>query len=123
MLMRKRNKHPRYKSMSIREAKGREIADKARITKSGELYLVPSQSGGKRYKVDPVAGSCSCPDFDFTQAKCKHMFAVQRELKTVTETKADGSTQTTVTETVTVKRKTYPQDWPAYNMAQTKEKA
>lgn len=113
--------------MSIREAKGREIADKARITKSGELYLVPSQSGGKRYKVDPVAGSCSCPDFDFTQAKCKHMFAVeftvQRELKTVTETTADGATKTTVTETVTVKRKTYPQDWPAYNMAQTKEKA
>jgi transposase len=113
--------------MSIREAKGRDIADKARIVKSGELYLVPSQSSGKKYKVDPVAGSCSCPDFEFTQAKCKHMFAVeftvQRERKTVTETKADGSTQTTVTETVTVKRKTYPQDWPAYNMAQTKEKA
>lgn len=113
--------------MSIREAKGRDIADKARIVKSGGLYLVPSESGAKRYKVDPVAGSCSCPDFDFTQAKCKHMFAVeftvQRERKTVTETKADGTTQTTVTETVTVKRKTYPQDWPAYNMAQTKEKA
>src|SRR5215216_2937959 len=127
ILMRKRNKHPRYKSMSLREAKGREIADRARIVKSGNLYIVPSQSGGKKYKVDPVAGSCSCPDFDFTQAKCKHMFAVeftvQRERKTVTETKADGSTQTTVTETVTVKRKTYPQDWPAYNMAQTKEKA
>jgi hypothetical protein len=113
--------------MSIREAKGREIADKARITKSGELYLVPSQSNGKRYKVDPVAGSCSCPDFEFTQATCKHMFAVaftvERERKTVTETDADGATKTTVTETVKVTRKTYPQDWPAYNMAQTKEKA
>ena len=125
--MRKRNKHPRYKSMSIREAKGREIADKARITKSGSLYLVPSQSGGKRYKVDPVAQSCSCPDFEFTQATCKHMFAVaftvERERKTVTETQADGATKTTVTETVKVTRKTYPQVWPAYNMAQTKEKA
>jgi hypothetical protein len=113
--------------MSIREAKGRDIADKARIVKSGGLYLVPSQSGGKKYKVDPVAGSCSCPDFDFTQSKCKHLFAVEftveRERKTVTETKADGATKTTVTETVTVKRKTYAQDWPAYNMAQTKEKA
>src|SRR5919112_2814455 len=127
MLMRKRNKHPRYKSMSIREAKGREIADKARITKSGSLYLVPSQSSGKRYKVDPVAQSCSCPDFEFTQATCKHMFAVaftvERERKTVTETQADGATKTTVTETVKVTRKTYPQQWPAYNMAQTKEKA
>ena len=46
--MRKRNKHPRYKSMSIREAKGREIANKAKIVKNGNLYLVPSQSGGKR---------------------------------------------------------------------------
>jgi Transposase DDE domain/SWIM zinc finger len=113
--------------MSIREAKGREIADRARIVKSGNLYLVPSQSSGKRYKVDPVAHSCSCPDFEFTQATCKHMFAVaftvERERKTVTETQADGATTTTVTETVKVTRKTYPQQWPAYNMAQTKEKA
>jgi hypothetical protein len=125
--MRKRNKHPRYKSMSIREAKGRDIADKARITKSGNLYLVPSQSGGKRYQVDPIAQSCSCPDFEFTGFKCKHQYAVEftveRERKTVTETKADGATKTTVTETVKVSRKTYPQQWPAYNMAQTKEKA
>ena len=113
--------------MSIREAKGRDIADKARIVKSGALYLVPSQSGRGKYSVDLEGGRCSCPDFEFTQAKCKHMFAVEltvrRERKTVTETKADGATRTTVTETVTVKRKTYPQQWPAYNMAQTKEKS
>ncbi|MDT5157343.1 MAG: hypothetical protein QOH51_1700 [Acidobacteriota bacterium] len=113
--------------MSIREAKGREIADKARIVKSGELYLVPSQSGKGKYKVDPANGSCSCPDFEFTQAKCKHLFAVaftvERERKTVTETKPNGTTKTTVTETVKVTRKTYKQEWPAYNMAQTKEKA
>src|SRR5215218_2941843 len=125
--MSKRQTHRRRKSMSIREAKGREIADRARIVKSGELYLVPSQSGGKKYKVDPVAQNCSCPDFEFTQATCKHMFAVaftvERERKTVTETQADGATQTTVTETVKVTRKTYPQQWPAYNMAQTQEKA
>jgi len=112
--------------MSIREAKGRDIADRARIVKSGNLYLVPSQSGKGKYKVDPATGSCSCPDFEFTQAKCKHMFAVaftvERERKTVTETQADGATKTTVTETVKVSRKTYPQQWPAYNMAQTKEK-
>jgi hypothetical protein len=113
--------------MSIREAKGREIADRVRIVKNGNLYIVPSQSSGKRYKVDPAAQSCSCPDFEFTQATCKHMFAVaftvERERKTVTETKPDGATTTTVTETVKVTRKTYPQVWPAYNMAQTKEKA
>jgi len=112
--------------MSIREEKGRQIADRARIIKSSNLYLVPSQSSGKKYKVDPEAQSCSCPDYEFTQAKCKHMFAVeftvQRERKTVTETQPDGSSKTTVTETVKVTRKTYPQVWPAYNAAQTQEK-
>jgi transposase len=113
--------------MSIREAKGQQIADRFRIVKNGNLYLVPSQSGKGKYTVDLERGRCSCPDFDFTQAKCKHIYAaeftVRRERKTVTETKADGSVKTTTTETVTVKRKTYPQVWPAYNMAQTKEKA
>jgi transposase len=113
--------------MSIREAKGREIADKARIVKNGNLYLVPSQSGNRRYKVDREAGVCSCPDFEYTGFKCKHQYAVEftveRERKTVTETQTDGATKTTVTETVkVVTRKTYPQQWPAYNMAQTKEK-
>src|SRR5438270_4286093 len=125
--MRKRYKNRRYKSMSIREAKGQQIADRFRIVKNGNLYLVPSQSGKGKYTVDLEAGRCSCPDFEFTQAKCKHLFAVEftvsRERKTITETNPNGSTKTTVTETVTVKRKTYPQQWPAYNMAQTKEKA
>jgi hypothetical protein len=113
--------------MSIREAKGRQIADRFRIVKNGNLYLVPSQSGKGKYRVDLEAGRCSCPDFEFTQAKCKHLFAaeftVRRETKTTVKTDAKGNTTTTTTETVTVKRKTYPQVWPAYNMAQTKEKA
>src|ERR1044071_1641733 len=112
--------------MSIRQEKGRQIANRARIVKSGNLWLVPSQSSGKKYKVNPEAQSCSCPDFEFTQAKCKHIFAVeftvQRERKTVTETQPDGSSTTTVTETVKVTRKTYPQVWPAYNQARTQEK-
>jgi hypothetical protein len=112
--------------MSIREKKGQEIADRFKIVRKGNLYLVPSQSGGGKYTVSADTGRCSCPDFDFTGAKCKHIFAVEltvrRERKTVTETTADGATKTTVTETETVKRKTYPQQWPAYNMAQTKEK-
>jgi hypothetical protein len=113
--------------MSIREAKGRQIADRFKIARHGNLYVVPSSSGNGKYSVDLDAGRCNCPDFDFTQAKCKHLFAVEftvrRESKTVTETAADGATKTTVTVTETVKSKTYPQQWPAYNMAQTKEKA
>ncbi len=114
--------------MSLREAKGREIADKYRIVKNGDLYLVPSQSGKGKYKVDPAAGRCSCPDHEFTSAKCKHIFAVEltikRETKTTikTDSKGQTTTTTTTTETVKVSRKTYPQQWPAYNMAQTQEK-
>src|SRR5205807_8964547 len=49
---------------------------------------------------------------------CKHVFAVAYTV--VQQTNSDGST--TVTETVTVsKRKTYPQNWQAYNAAQTQE--
>jgi hypothetical protein len=114
--------------MNMREVKGRDIADKFKIVKSGNLYLVPSQSGKGKYKVDAQAQTCTCPDYEFHGSKCKHIYAVEitvrRELKTVTETKADGSTKTTVTETVkVVARKTYKQEWPAYNMAQTQEKA
>jgi predicted nucleic acid-binding Zn finger protein len=112
--------------MSIREEKGRQIADRYRITRKGNLWLVPSQSGRGKYTVDADAQRCSCPDFDFRRQPCKHIFAVQttveREQTTVTETAADGSTKTTVTETVKVTRKTYKQEWPAYNAAQTQEK-
>jgi hypothetical protein len=113
--------------MSMRELKGRDIADKFKIVQQGGLYLVPSQSGKGKYKVNADAQTCSCPDFEIRHAKCKHLYAVEisirRECKTVTETKADGSVKTTTTETVKVSRKTYKQEWPAYNKAQTQEKA
>lgn len=113
--------------MSLREAKGRDIANKFRIVKNGNLYLVPSQSGRGKYQVDVEAGRCSCPDYENTGLKCKHQFAVEfsikREKVTTTTTDEQGNTTTTTTETVTVKRKTYAQpDWPAYHRAQTQEK-
>ena len=107
--------------MDIRQQKGIAIANKATIKRDGNLYLVPSQSGKGKYKVDPQAQSCSCPDFDFRQDKCKHIYAVEHTIeRTKTTITEDG--KTTVTETVKVTRKTYPQVWPAYNKAQTQEK-
>jgi transposase len=107
--------------MSIRQQKGLEIADRARITRQGALWLVPSQSGKGKYKVDVEASRCTCPDFDLRRDKCKHIFAVEQVIeRTQTTVTEDG--KTTVTETVKVTRKTYAQDWPAYNMAQTQEK-
>lgn len=112
--------------MSMREQKGVAIANKVQIIKNGNLWLVPSQSSGRNYKVDPNANTCSCPDFEYTGFKCKHQYAVEytirRDKVTTTATTPDGVTTTTVRETVKVERKTYKQEWPAYNKAQTNEK-
>jgi hypothetical protein len=62
---------------------------------------------------------CTCRDFEFRNAKCKHIFPVEYTIQR--EQTADGVTITT--EAVKVTRKTYTQDWPAYNKAQTQEKS
>lgn len=109
------------------------IAAKCKLTQSGKIWHVPSQSGFKPfYSVDPVAKTCDCPDYEKREAHCKHIYAVEivieRESSTTTTTTTDanGNTTTTTTETETVKvtkRVTYGQDWTAYNQAQTHEKA
>ena len=108
--------------MDIRQQKGLAIAKKSNIKRDGNLWLVPSQSGKGKYKVDADAKHCTCPDFDFRQAKCKHIYAVEHTIEHSKTTVIENG-KTTVTETVKVTRKTYPQVWPAYNMAQTQEKA
>src|SRR6185295_4327395 len=61
-----------------------------------------------------------CPDFECRQLRCKHIFAVEYVIQR--EFTFDEQTQTeTCTETVTVK-KTYKQEWSAYNKAQRCEK-
>jgi transposase len=112
--------------MSIRQQKGLQIAQRANIRREGRLYIVPSQSGRGRYKVDAEKRQCTCPDYDFRREPCKHLYAVEVVIEkartTATTTDAQGATTTTTTETVKVTRKTYRQEWPAYNAAQTQEK-
>ncbi len=109
--------------MSLREAKGRDIADKYSIARHNGLWLVPSQSGKGGYKVNAEKQTCSCPDFEIRRQPCKHIFAVEVTIKR-THTAVTRNGTTTVTETVKVTRKqTYKQEWPAYNKAQTMEKA
>jgi transposase len=110
-------------SVNEREQRGLKIAACCRIKDHGGIYTVPSQSGNGNYTVrpDPVKPFCSCPDHETRGVKCKHIFAV--EFYANREKNADGSE--TVVNTVTVKetiRKTYTQNWPAYNAAQTHEK-
>jgi transposase len=110
--------------MEPREIKGLEIAAKSKVIRKGEpnLWLVPSQSGQEeKYTVAmrDEKPECTCRDFEFRNAKCKHIFAVEYTIQR--EQTADG--RTVVTETVKVTRKTYTQNWPAYNAAQTQEKS
>jgi hypothetical protein len=106
--------------MDAREEKALQIAAKSKLIRNGNVWLVPSQSSPKKYTVNPDPKSlyCTCPDFECRRARCKHIFAVEYTIQR--EYSDDGQTQT-ITETVTVK-KTYKQEWPAYNKAQTNEK-
>jgi hypothetical protein len=108
--------------MSIRQQKGLQIAQRAGIVQQGRLWLVPSQSGKGKYKVDVEKKHCTCPDYDFRREPCKHLYAVEYVIEKSKTTTTDAQGNTTTTETVKVTRKTYPQVWPAYNAAQTQEK-
>jgi transposase len=109
------------RQLSEREIKALQIAATSKLIRKGNMWIVPSQVGHGEYKVnlDPRMPRCTCPDHEFTQARCKHIYAVEYVLER--ETTPDG--RTVVTETVKVTRKTYTQNWPAYNAAQTQEKS
>src|SRR5579883_1612541 len=105
--------------MNAREQRGLAIAALCKIDRKGGVFLVPSQSGNGRYTVcpDPENPHCTCPDHESTGQHCKHIFAVEFSMKR--EQNADGTVTETLTQTA---RRTYRQDWPAYNAAQTHEK-
>ncbi len=105
------------RQLSEREVKALQIAATTKLTRKGNVWIVPSQAGHGEYKVnpDPQAPKCTCPDFEFRNARCKHVLAVEYVLRR--ETTSDGAT--VVTETIKVTRKTYSQNWPAYNAAQS----
>lgn len=104
-----------------REKRGRELATVARtgIRQVGRHYVVPSQTDpAASYLVDLEESRCTCPDFETRGVRCKHQHAVEFSIIWEQTQAPDG----TVTETLTVKRKTYAQNWPAYNAAQMNEK-
>jgi transposase len=107
--------------MDARQQRGQVIATTCKIEKKARnIYLVPSQSvPGARYYVEPTSPRCDCKDFEERGEACKHIFAVQYVIER--EKNPDGTVTETETLTV-VKKKTYKQDWPAYNAAQQTEK-
>jgi len=76
----------------------------------------------ERYLVDVEGATCTCPDYELhgqsRQRQCKHQHAVLFWIAWGRDVGADG----TVTETLTLKRKTYAQHWRSYNASQTHER-
>ena len=101
-----------------RQMRGMTIAALGGVTPNRIGYSVASQSGNGKYVVtigeDESSVFCSCSDFEKRERACKHIHAVLFSLK------RDSRAQRQVAVTGTV-RPTYPQNWPAYNMAQTHE--
>lgn len=107
--------------MEVRAVKGLEIAAHSKITRKGELWVVPSQRSGKKYTVDLNHGapSCTCPDYKSRRQKCKHIFAVEHFI----QPRREGEKAESVTPASKPARPTYKQAWSAYNSAQRSEKA
>src|SRR5882672_3552958 len=104
-----------------RKQRGAEIAAQNKIRHTPNGYLVPSQSGWGKYAVivEGSKPSCTGPDHELHGGPCKHIYAVQIIIQQQFDF-ANGTVTETVSVTKTVKR-TYAQNWPAYNRAQTTE--
>jgi len=108
--------------MDPRQQRGLVIAATCRLHRNDDgTWRVPSQSSRETiaYTVNLDAKTCTCLDHTEGGHTCKHFFAAtivhQRDVLpdgTVIETK----------QMVFTERKTYKQDWPAYNVAQATEK-
>lgn len=103
--------------IQARKERGYEIAKNSRIIQEENgVWKVPSQSGHGNYLVisNGIEAKCNCPDHEKRNCKCKHIFAVEY----IVTKQVDSAGNTTITQTV---RKTYRQNWVAYNKSQTQE--
>ena len=107
-------------SVDLRELKALEIAARSRITFADGAWSVPSQSSPTTtYRVTfGERPSCECEDWQLRKPQlCKHIIAA----RLVSERDHGGQAPKIDTKEVP-KRKTYKQNWPLYNLAQTTEK-
>jgi transposase len=105
--------------MDTREAKALQIAAYSRLIFDKGVWLVPSQSGAGVYRVSLSPGNttCNCEDFSLRAEPCKHIMAAR-----IVQARDHGGKAPVIDTDVLPKRKTYKQDWPAYDEAQTTEK-
>ncbi len=108
--------------INIREIRGLDIFKRYTIKEKDGFWFVPSTSGkGIKYKVDLGKQLCDCPDYEIRRLKCKHLFAAESAFeKEILESLSSDDAPLDLT--LFSKRKTYSQDWTAYNKSQTCEK-
>lgn len=107
--------------MDARKEQGVEIAATAHLVKKGGIWLVPSRTQpGIIYTVCPdrFEPHCTCPDHETNGGWCKHIWAV--EFARTDLINKHGHRPEPITPSAG--KKSYPQDWKAYNAAQTHEK-
>ena len=102
-------------AMEARQLRGLEIAKNQAIIKEGGVWIVPSQTSSKKYTVNLHIQTCTCADYEAQRVKCKHIYAVEYALA-----HDDGIA---LPDPEKKARPTYKQEWHAYNLAQTHEKA
>jgi len=100
--------------MNPREIRGIEIAGQGKIKKTAKGWIVPSQTWSHNYivKMKGDKMSCNCSDCQLKGVKCKHQFAVEEFIQNQADRK---------TNKIKIVRQTYPQNWKAYNDAQSEE--
>jgi transposase len=110
--------------MNARESRGLVIAATSRLHRNDDgTWRVPSQSTQSEvafYTVNLESKACTCPDCKESGMVCKHFYAASIVHKR--DVLPDGTMIVQKTFQFT-ERKTYKQDWPAYNLAQATEKA
>lgn len=110
-------------TMEPRKQRGIVIAAVARIVQQNGVWIVPSQTKpAKTYLVNLEQGTCTCPDRAEWGYKCKHMFAAETVASRENRASPDPELSDPESVVLSLQRKTYRQNWPAYNEAQTKEK-
>src|SRR5258708_3237994 len=105
--------------MNTRELKALEIAARMRLTFDNGTWTVPSQTSNVSYWVQftPDGGTCTCEDWQLCRQDCKHIIASR-----LVAQRDGGPAAPAIDTEVVPKKKTYRQNWPAYNEAQINEK-
>jgi hypothetical protein len=123
--------------VDIQKEQARELADRGRCVLNPDgTWSVFSLTSTNNYKfvlngMDPKTGaqtrhSCTCPTFGLNQDGCKHIRAVLWVKRQDDADRCEGKpprARIPDGEPIQFPRKSYAQDWSAYEAAQTNEKA